>query len=93
MEHENRWENLDENLLARLAEARRSELHGLQVRDACECVFYIGHRIVLLECFDLSRQDICMGKMGRRVTYLDVKLERAPIFNGDCVGMVWRVYY
>jgi hypothetical protein len=49
MEHENRWERLHEDLLARVANARRTELHGLPVRDACECIFYNMHRIVLLE--------------------------------------------
>ena len=43
MENENGWEHLDEHLLACLAEARRTELHRLQVRDACESVFYSGH--------------------------------------------------
>jgi hypothetical protein len=57
MEHENGWKHLDENLLARFAEAARrtGELNMLQVRDACECVFYSVHRIVLLECFGVSR--------------------------------------
>jgi hypothetical protein len=36
-------------LLARHVEAGWTELHGLQVRDACECVFYGVHRTVLLE--------------------------------------------
>jgi hypothetical protein len=31
MENENRWECLYEHLLARLAEAIRTEIHGLQV--------------------------------------------------------------
>jgi hypothetical protein len=47
MEDENGWELLDENLLARLAKARQIELDRLQVRDACECVLYSIHRIVL----------------------------------------------
>ena len=66
MEHENRWERLDEHLLARLAIARRTELHGLQVRDACEFVFYKLHRIVLLERFDVSHKETCMGGIWRR---------------------------
>jgi hypothetical protein len=53
MEHENRWERLDENLLTRLA-ARQTEPNRLQVRDACESFFYSVHRIVLLECFNVS---------------------------------------
>ena len=41
MEDGNGWNHLDEHLLAWRAEARRMiELHGAQVRDACECVFY-----------------------------------------------------
>ena len=49
MEHENKWERLYEHLLARLAEARRTELHSLQMRDACESILDGVHRIVLLE--------------------------------------------
>ena len=40
MEDENGRKRLDEHLLARLDESTRTELHRLQVRDACECVFY-----------------------------------------------------
>jgi hypothetical protein len=46
--------HFDENLLARLAEARRTDLHRLQVCDTCKCVFYGVHRIVLLDIFDFS---------------------------------------
>ena len=49
MEHENRWERLDKHLMVCLAGARRTELHRLQVRDACESIFNSVHRIVLLE--------------------------------------------
>jgi hypothetical protein len=49
MEHENRWEHLDKHLMVCLAGARRTELHRLQVRDACESIFNSVHRIVLLE--------------------------------------------
>jgi hypothetical protein len=45
VEDENGWEHLD--FLTRLAEARRTELHRLQVRDPCQRVFYSVHRIVL----------------------------------------------
>ena len=49
----------DEHLSAWDAEARRMiELHGMQVRDACECVFYSVHRIVLLKSFNVSHRDI-----------------------------------
>jgi hypothetical protein len=41
-------------LLARLAEASRSELNRLLVRDACECVFYSKHQTMLSESFDIS---------------------------------------
>jgi hypothetical protein len=41
-------------LLARHVAPRWTELHGLQVRDACECVFYSVHRIVLLDILDVS---------------------------------------
>jgi hypothetical protein len=82
MEHENGWERLDEHLLARLAEAIWTELNRLLVRDACECVFYSVYRIVLLKCFDISRQDICVGEMGGGKTDLDVELEQLPYFNG-----------
>ena len=75
MEDKNGWKLLDEHLLARLAEARRSELDRLQVRDACECVFYSVHRIVL-ESFDVSHQDICVGGMGGGKTDLDVQSDR-----------------
>ena len=43
MEHENGWEHLDENLLTRLTEARRTDLNRLPVRDVCECIFYSVH--------------------------------------------------
>jgi hypothetical protein len=33
MNDENRWKHLDEQFPARLAEARLTELHRLQVRD------------------------------------------------------------
>ena len=54
MEYENRWNRLNEHLLARPAKARRIELHRLRVGDAYERVFYSVHRIVLLESFDQS---------------------------------------
>ena len=63
MEHENGRECLDEYSLTRLV-ARRSEPNRLHVRDACECIFYSVHRIVLLKCFDVSHQDMC-GSNGR----------------------------
>ena len=47
MDNENGWESLDKHLLARLARARRTKLDRLQVRDACQCVIYSIHRIVL----------------------------------------------
>jgi phage-related protein len=60
MEYENGRESLDEHLLARLG-AGQTELNRLQVRDAFERVFYCVHRIVLLECFYVSHQEICAG--------------------------------
>ena len=56
VENENGWKHLDVHLLARLSEARWTELYRLQVRDACECVFHSVHRIVLLDCVDVSLQ-------------------------------------
>jgi hypothetical protein len=47
VEDKNGWKHFDEYLLARLAEVRRAELHRLQVRDPCKCVFYSVHRIML----------------------------------------------
>jgi hypothetical protein len=87
MEYKNGWKHLDENLLARLTEARRTELNRFQVRYACECVFYSVHRIVLLRCFNVSHQDICVRG---RESDLDVELKGSPTFNGDSVGLVWR---
>ena len=60
MDDENGWEPLDEHFLARLAQARRTELDMLQVRDACQCVVYSIHRIVLSEDFnhDVSHEDM-----------------------------------
>ena len=75
MEHENRWKRLDEHLLARLAIARRTEPHGLQVRDACEYVLYNLDRIVLLEGFDVSHQETSVGGIGGERTDLDVEME------------------
>ena len=67
MEDENGRKRLDEHLLARLAESRRTELHRLQVRDTCECILYSANRIVLFRRFDVSHhwQDVCGGN-GRR---------------------------
>lgn len=58
MEDENRRKRFDEHIPARLVEARRTGLHRLQVRDSCERVFYRAHRIVLLESFYVSHQDV-----------------------------------
>lgn len=44
-------------LLARLAEARRTELHRLQVRDACKRVFYSVHQIMLSESVSVTKID------------------------------------
>ena len=54
MEDQNGRKHLDEYLLTRLAEARRTELHRLRVCDTCKCVFYSVHRIVLMDIFDVS---------------------------------------
>jgi hypothetical protein len=40
MEDENGRERLDEYLLARLARPGGANLHGLRLRDMCECVLY-----------------------------------------------------
>jgi hypothetical protein len=38
MEDENRRQCLEKHLLARLARARLADLHGLRLRDVCECI-------------------------------------------------------
>jgi hypothetical protein len=58
MEDENGRKCLDEHLLARLAEARCTELHRLWMRNPGECVFYGVHSVGLL---DVSHKDICVG--------------------------------
>ena len=64
MKDEDGWKNFDEHLLARLAEARWTELDRLHVGDARECVFNSVHRIVPSECFDVSNQEISVDGMG-----------------------------
>ena len=88
MEHKDGWKHLDEHLLACLV--RWAKLDSLPVRNAFECVFYGGHRIVLLKSFNVSHQDICVGGIGAGKTDLDIELERSPTLNGDSVGFVWR---
>src|SRR5258708_760585 len=53
------WKQLDQNLNVRFAQAG---LVGLRPRDACECVFYSVHRIVLLS-FDISHEAVCVDRM------------------------------
>jgi hypothetical protein len=75
MDDENGREPFNENLLTRLARARRTKLHRLQMRDACECVFYSVHRIVLGEFQCRSPRYMCgVSGMGKK-TDLDIKLE------------------
>jgi hypothetical protein len=47
MENENGWKRLDEHLLARIAHAGWSTLHGLRLGDAHESVLNGEHRIRL----------------------------------------------
>ena len=72
MEDENGRKRLGEHLLGRIADARQTEPHRLQVGDPCECVFYGVHRVMLLE---VSHNDICVGKMGGGKTDLDFESE------------------
>jgi hypothetical protein len=51
MEDENGWQRLEKHLLARLARARLADLHGLGLRDMCECVLNVVYRIGLREEF------------------------------------------
>ena len=57
MKDKNGWELFDKHFQSRLAKAGRTELNRLQVRDACECVLYSIHRIVLQDKFDISKQE------------------------------------
>ena len=88
MEDENERESLDQNLLARLTQARRTELDRLQMRDTCECVFYSVYRTVLSNNFCVSHQDTCVGKIGKGKSDLDVEMEGSPIFNSDSVDSI-----
>ena len=47
MEHENWWKRLQKHLLARLGRAGLADLHGLGLRDLCECVLNSMHRLGL----------------------------------------------
>lgn len=49
MKDENGWERLDQHLLARFTRARGSDLHGLRLRDVCECVLDCVYGIALKE--------------------------------------------
>ena len=73
MEDKNGRKRLDEHLLAPLAQAGRAELHRL-TRGACKCVFNTVHQILLLKRFDVSHQEICVGRMEGK-TDLDIELE------------------
>lgn len=77
MEDENFWKLFDEQLLARLAGARRTALriHRLPVREACECVFYSTPRFVLLESFNVRDRDIIVSEMGGSETDQNAQLE------------------
>jgi hypothetical protein len=45
---------LDQHLLARFARARRADLHGLRLRDMCECVLNSVYRITLRKEFGVQ---------------------------------------
>ena len=53
MEDKNGWKRLEKHLLARLVRAGlvNLDLHGLGLRDACECVLNAMYRIGLREEF------------------------------------------
>jgi hypothetical protein len=51
MEDENGWKGLEEHLLARIARAGLSNLHGQWLRDVCECVLNCVNQIGLREDF------------------------------------------
>ena len=65
MKDEDGWQSFDEHLLARLTNARWTELDRLRVGDARECVFYNVYRIVLSDSFDVSNQDISVEETGK----------------------------
>ena len=48
---EHGWKRLDQHLLARLARARRANLHGLRLRDVSECVLNCVYRVGLCKEF------------------------------------------
>jgi hypothetical protein len=58
VEDENWWKFLDENLLTRFAGTRWTTLNRLRMRDACKCVFYSVHRIMLSENINVSHHII-----------------------------------
>jgi hypothetical protein len=88
MEHKDGWKRLDEHLLACLA--RWTKLNSLPIQKEFECVFYSKYRIVLLESFNVSHHDTCVGGIGAGITDLDIELKRSPTLNDDSVGSVWR---
>jgi hypothetical protein len=47
MEDEYRWKHLDEDVLARIAQAGRANLHGLRLWDVCKCISKSEYRIWL----------------------------------------------
>ena len=51
MEDQNGWKRLEKHLLTPLARAGWADLHGLGLRDECECVLDGVYRIGLREGF------------------------------------------
>ena len=49
MKDENGWKRLEKHLSARLARAGLADLHGLVLRDVCQCVLNGVHRTGLRE--------------------------------------------
>jgi hypothetical protein len=47
MKNEHGWERLDQHLLAGFARVRRTDLHGLRLRDVCKGVLNRVYRITL----------------------------------------------
>ena len=52
MENKYGWQRLEKHLLARIARVGWADLHGLGLRDECECVLDGVYRIGLCEGFE-----------------------------------------
>jgi hypothetical protein len=70
MDDEDGWKRLEEHLLARLSRAGLADLHGLGLRDVCECVLDGVYRIGLGSASRLGYMCVGGGE-----TDLDVEFE------------------